>query len=103
MPDGRAALIGGRRRVSRAGGSDLVAFSALALELAEPADRLGSLTSLLLRRLFVVTAHPHLAIQPFALHLLFQRAERLIDVVVANLDFHRPQAPRCFTTSRPDS
>ena len=47
----------------------------------------------LLRRLLVVTAHPHLAIQAFALHLLLQRAQRLIDIVVANLNFHRHHLP----------
>jgi hypothetical protein len=36
-----------------------------------------------------MTAHSHLAIQALALHLLLERAQRLIDVVVANLNFHR--------------
>ena len=31
-------------------------------------------------------AHPHLAIETLALHLLLQRAQGLIDIVVANLD-----------------
>jgi hypothetical protein len=40
-----------------------------------------------------MTAHPHLAIQALALHLLLERAQRLVDVVVANLDFHRQPSP----------
>ena len=35
-----------------------------------------------------MTAHPHLAIQAFALHLLLERSQRLVDIVVANLNFH---------------
>ncbi|MGE3743171.1 MAG: peptide deformylase, partial [Geminicoccaceae bacterium] len=31
-------------------------------------------------------AHPHLAVQTLALHLLLQRAQSLIDIVVANLN-----------------
>ena len=40
-----------------------------------------------------MTAHSHLAVQALALHLLLERAQRLIDVVVANLDFHRQFSP----------
>jgi hypothetical protein len=36
-----------------------------------------------------MAAHPHLAVQALALHLLLERAQRLIDIVVANLNFHR--------------
>ncbi len=35
-----------------------------------------------------MTAHPHLTVQALALHLLLQRAQRLIDIVVANVNFH---------------
>ncbi len=35
-----------------------------------------------------MTTHPHFAIQTFALHLFLQRTQRLIDVIVANLNFH---------------
>jgi hypothetical protein len=40
-----------------------------------------------------VTAHPHLEIQAFTLHLLLQRPQGLIDVVVANLNFLRSVSP----------
>jgi len=69
-------------------GSDFVPFPALSLQLPEPADRLSLLTSPLFRRLFVVAAHSHLAIQAFALHLLLERAQGLVDIIVANLNFH---------------
>jgi hypothetical protein len=33
-----------------------------------------------------VPPHPHLAVEALALHLLLQRAQRLVDIVVANLN-----------------
>lgn len=47
------------------------------------ADGLGLLARPLLRRLFIGAAQLHLAEHALALHLLFQRLERLIDVIVA--------------------
>ena len=35
-----------------------------------------------------MATHSHLTIQAFALHLLLERAQRLIDIIVANLNFH---------------
>lgn len=52
------------------------------------ANRLGLFTGLLLGRLLVVAAKLHLAKDAFALHLLLQRLERLIDIVVADQNLH---------------
>ena len=72
-------------RRERGSGLELVALRALAHQLAETAQRLGLLARPLLGRLLVVPAHPHLAVETLALHLLLQRAQGLIDIVVANL------------------
>ncbi len=73
----------GERRVRR---SELVAFGLLLQQLAVAADGFRPLARAALGRLLVVPAHAHLAIEALALHLLLERAERLVDVVVANLD-----------------
>src|SRR5205085_8173164 len=65
------------------------ALGALALELAGAADRSGALAGALLRRLFVMTAQLHLAVDALALQLLLERAQRLLDVIVANDDLHK--------------
>ena len=65
---------------------DLVALAlhALAEQLAVEADRFRLLARPALGRLLVVTAHLHLAEDTLALHLLLERAQGLIDVVVTN-------------------
>src|SRR5919199_1577658 len=65
-----------------------LALGALARELAGAADRLGSLARAPLGRLLVMIAKLHLAEDAFALHLLLQRLERLVDIVVADEDLH---------------
>jgi len=51
----------------------------------------GSLfTGALFRRLFVVTAQLHLAIDAFTLQLLLERPQRLVDIVIAHDDLHKP-------------
>ena len=65
---------------------ELVALGALAQQLAIATDGLGLLPGATLGRLLVVATHPHLAVQAFALHLLLQRAQGLVDIVVANLN-----------------
>src|SRR3954467_5833295 len=65
------------------------ALGALALELAGAADRCGALTRPLFRRLLVVTAQLHLAVDALALQLLLERAQRLLNIVVANDDLHK--------------
>ena len=60
----------------------------LAREFARPADRLGLFASFLLRRLLISLTEFHLAEDAFALHLLLQRPERLIDIVITNQYLH---------------
>ena len=64
------------------------ALRALAGQLAGAAHSLGLLARTLLRGLFVVDVPLHLAERALALHLLLQRLQSLVDVVVAhkNLD-----------------
>src|SRR5215471_11022573 len=78
-PKGRLASTATRQK-------RLVAFAvhALAHQLAMPADGLGPLAGPALGRLLVVAAHFHFPEDAFALHLLLQRAQGLIDVVVAD-------------------
>src|SRR6185503_18906609 len=63
-----------------------LALQTLALQLAIAADRLSALTGTFFGRFPVVASELHLAEDAFPLHLLFQRFERLIDIVVANDD-----------------
>ena len=84
-----------RQRTGLAAGSaglarqQAFALSALAGQFTGAADRLGLLTRALLRGLLVVRAALHLAESAFPLHFLFQRAERLLHVVIAydDLDY----------------
>src|SRR5262245_8953696 len=70
------------------GGFSALALGALALQLAEAADRLGLFTGLLLRRLLEVPAQLHLTENTLALHLLLERAQGLVHVIVAYDDLH---------------
>src|SRR5438270_7399080 len=92
-PPGRCWRDGGRlrRRTCRIalGAGRAFALGALALELAGAADRGGALTRPLFRRLLVVTAQLHLAVDALALQLLLERAQRLLNIVVANDDLHK--------------
>ena len=85
-----------------AAGSDLVALGPLAHQLAVATDRLGLLAGATLGRLLIVPPHAHLAIQPFTLHLLLERAQRLIDIIVANLNLDDDRSPENATASAPD-
>src|SRR5262245_6243992 len=64
------------------------ALHALARELACPADRFRLLARLFLGGFFVMTAELHLAENALALHLLLQRLEGLIDIVVTDENLH---------------
>src|SRR5687768_2604396 len=64
------------------------ALQLLARELAGAADGFRLLAGLLFGGLFVVAAELHLAEDPLALHLLLQRLEGLVDVVIANENLH---------------
>ena len=59
-------------------------MSALAGQLARAAHGFGLLASALFARLFIVHVPLHFAERALALHLLLQRLEGLIDVVVAD-------------------
>ena len=65
------------------------ALDPLALQLAGPADCRRALAGTLLGRLLVMTAKLHLAIDALTLQLLLERAQRLVDIVVANDDLHK--------------
>jgi len=65
-----------------------LALGAFARQLAGPADRLRLFPRLLLGWLFVVAAKLHLAEDPLALHLLLERLEGLVDVVVSDENLH---------------
>ena len=71
------------RRLAR---QQTLALGALARQLARPPHRFRLLAHALLGGLLVVVAQLHLAEDALALHLLLQRLESLIDVVVADLN-----------------
>ena len=60
---------------------DLQAFT---FQLAGPADGLGLFTGADFRRFFKSAATFHFTPQAFALHLLLQRLQSLIDIVIAD-------------------
>lgn len=64
------------------------ALGTLARELARPAHGLGPLARLFFRWLLEMSARFHLAEKAFALHLLFQCAQGLFDIVVADDDLN---------------
>src|SRR4051794_5186889 len=64
------------------------ALEALAGELSGAADRLCSFADPLFGWLLVMTAELHLTEDALALHLLLQRFQGLIDIVVTNDDLH---------------
>lgn len=65
-----------------------LALQLLAGELAGAADCFRPFADFSLRRLFVMAAKLYLAEQPFALHLLLQNLEGLVDIVVADEYLH---------------
>jgi hypothetical protein len=66
----------------------VIAFGTLSIRFSCAADCGGTFAGTTLRWLFIVPAKLHLAINALALQLLFQGAERLIDIVVADNDLH---------------
>lgn len=64
------------------------AFQPLPLQLPCSADSFRGLTGATLRRLFVMPPQLHLTEDSLPLHLLFERLERLIDVVVSDQNLH---------------
>src|SRR3546814_5849497 len=65
-----------------------VAFRPLTLQLACATESGGLFPRALFRRLFIVAAQLHFAIHPFALQLLLERPQRLVNIVVANDNLH---------------
>ena len=68
---------------------DAVTFHALAIHLARATDSGSFFTRALFRRLFIMSAQFHFAVNAFALQLFLQRAQRLIDIIIANDDLHK--------------
>ena len=69
-------------------GLEAFALDPLALELAGAPNGLSRLAGASLGRLFVVATQLHLAENAFALHLLLERLQRLIDIVVTDENLH---------------
>ena len=86
--DGR--LTGGARTSAYDAG---FALGALAGQLANATNGFSLLTRTLLRRLFIKVAHLHFTENTFALHLLLESAESLINVVVADKYLHENPVP----------
>lgn len=76
------------RRMPLASDLEAFAFQTLAFQLAGAADGFGLLAGALFGRLLVVTAKLHFTEDTLALHLLLERLESLIDVVVTNENLH---------------
>lgn len=88
----RAPKGSARRRAQCARRSSLngaFALQFLADQLARAAHRLRLLASAFFRRLFIKFPALHFAECAFALHLLFQRAKRLLDIIVADNDLNQ--------------
>ena len=66
----------------------LVSFGSLPIGLARAANGRGMFSRFFLRRLFEVPAKLHFPIHPFALQLLLENAECLVDIVVAYGNLH---------------
>ena len=77
------------------------ALGALARQLADPANSFGLLPCALLRRLLVKITHLHFTENAFALHLLLESAERLIDIVIADKYLHVNPVPSSFWLVQP--
>jgi hypothetical protein len=65
-----------------------LALEALAQQLPVTPHSFRLFTRLALRGLLVVPAHLHFAENTLALHLLLQRAQGLVDIVVTDEDLH---------------
>ncbi|KGF69542.1 hypothetical protein LL06_10050 [Hoeflea sp. BAL378] len=72
------------------------ALGALTRQLADPANGFGLFACALLRRLLVKITHLHFTEDAFALHLLLESAERLIDIVIADKYLHVNPVPSSF-------
>ena len=80
-----------------------LALQAFAHKLAMPASRLGLLTCPTLRRLLVVPTKLHLTKDTLALHLLLERAQSLINVIVADGNVHGNRPPELIQFDKQSS
>jgi hypothetical protein len=85
------------------GSTNAVAFGALAIHLAGAADCGSLFASPLFRGLFIVTTKLHLTVDALALKLLLERAQRLIDIIVANHDLHKVVTLRSISPEGTDN
>src|SRR5580700_4108048 len=69
-------------------GSEPLALDPRALHLAGAANGFRGLTGAALGRLFVMPPQLHLAENPLPLHLLLERLQRLVDIVVTDENLH---------------
>jgi hypothetical protein len=69
------------------------ALGAFAGELAGAAHGFGALAGFFLGRLLEMLAGLHFPEQAFALHLLLQRAQGLLDIVIADDDLYDGTSP----------
>ncbi len=94
-PDGAFPLKFYRKRLALRGraGQQALALGALMGQLTGPAHRLGTLARALFRRLFVMVTALHLAESAFPLHLLLERLQRLVDVVIADENLYQDRSP----------
>ena len=67
---------------------EALALQALSLQLTRTTHCLGLFAGPALGRLFVGTAELHFTEDAFALHLLLQDLQGLVDIVVTNRDLH---------------
>jgi len=72
---------------------DAFALGALASQFAGSADGLCALAGFFLGRLFKRLTRFHFPEQAFALHLLLQRAQSLLNVVIADDDLYYGTSP----------
>ena len=71
-----------------------LALLALALNLALAADGFGLFAGFTFGRLFVIAAQLHFTEHAFALQLLLQGAERLVNIIVTDEDLHERTPPK---------
>jgi len=89
-----------RGRCCRTSATDeTFALGALAGKLAHTPHSFSLLASPLLGGLLVEVAHLHFAENAFALHLLLESAERLVDIVITDKYLHVDPVPSRFSVS----
>ena len=68
-----------------------VAFHPLAVHLAGTANGSSLFAGALFGRLFIMATKLHFAINAFTLQFFLERAERLINIIIANHDLHKTE------------